>query len=281
VLSKKANDINVLAADLFNEFSHGKNTRGAKGILVVIDPEGEKVKMEIGYDLEHIYPDIFVAYVEDKQMLPFFENGKVGVGIEATVELIIAKAKGAVNKALYDPKYKHSTKLSHYSGGAGASATVTIDSKDLIKDTITDKSIFSADFSPEITFNKYKNVLKKHIKDPNLGIYTPESRKFYKKWIVTDAQQDNSLRDINNAGPSRLFTKGNYAVIRFPVKKREASPFFLKKGDRGWMLDFVSMNKNIRFNYKNYWHFISRNHKYMFAFKDWRFDKHGYPHLKK
>ena len=131
------------------------------------------------------------------------------------------------------------------------------------------------------TLDKYIEMLRLHIKDPNLGVYTPETRKFFSNWVVTDAQQDNERQVIEDAMPtSKIFTKDNLAVIRFSADLRQASPFFLEKGGQGWMLDFASMSKIIGFNHKNQWHLRQRKHKYMFGFKGVYFDKNGFPHKK-
>jgi hypothetical protein len=99
--------------------------------------------------------------------------------------------------------------------------------------------------------------------------------------VVTDTQQDNELRVINRAmSIAKIFTKDNLAVISFSPDDRQASPFFLEKGSQGWMMDFASMTKLIRFNHKNQWHLRQANHKYMFGFKEVFFDKNGFPHKK-
>ena len=159
--------------------------------------------------------------------------------------------------------------------------TVEIGSKAVEKQASPLAKKYQAQPSVRDALDKYIEVLRLHIKDPDLGIYTPESRKFFRDWLVTDAQQDNELRNINRAMPTaEIFIKDSLAVISFSPEDRQASPFFLEKGNQGWMMDFASMNKLIGFNHKNQWHLRQPNHKYMFGFKDVYFDKNGYPHKK-
>jgi hypothetical protein len=68
------------------------------------------------------------------------------------------------------------------------------------------------------------------------------------------------------------------AVIRFPVAERGCAPYFLVRGEQGWMLDFASMSILVGFNHRNQWHMRNLDHPFMFAFEDWRFDQHGFPH---
>jgi len=75
-----------------------------------------------------------------------------------------------------------------------------------------------------------------------------------------------------------VFIQAERAVVRFPVENRQASPYFLRRGNQGWMLDFVSMYRFVGFNHKNQWFFRDLEHPYLFAFEDWKFDQHGFPH---
>ena len=61
-------------------------------MLFLVDPQGKSVRLETGYDLEGIFTDAFTGYVEREQMLPFFVAGRIAPGIEATVELLVARA---------------------------------------------------------------------------------------------------------------------------------------------------------------------------------------------
>ncbi|MDX1741787.1 MAG: TPM domain-containing protein, partial [Rhodothermales bacterium] len=63
----------------------GVRTGAARGVLLLIDVNREVVRLEVGSDLEHVLPDAFVSRIERNQMAPFFREGRVGDGIEATV----------------------------------------------------------------------------------------------------------------------------------------------------------------------------------------------------
>ena len=281
VLKESPKDIDKKAVKLFQEYGVGRTTNGAKGVLFLIDPLGKQVRIEIGYDLEPIFTDGFTGYIERRQMTPFFQANKVGPGIEATVELLVGKALGKIATS-NDAGLNYEPQNGRFlSGGGGARVNVEIGSRNIEKKVSSLANKYQAQPSVHDTLDKYIEVLQLHVKDPNLGIYTPETRKFFSSWVVTDAQQDNELQVINRAMPfAEIFTKDNLAVVMFAPDLRQASPFFLEKGDRGWMLDFASMSKLIGFNHKNQWHLRRRNHKYMFGLKGVSFDKNGFPHKK-
>lgn len=124
VLGKAAADLDQKALELFEDYGVGRQTRGARGLLLVIDPLGQQLRLEVGYDLEGLYPDGFVGYVENQQMAPFFQAGRVGAGIEATVELLIGRAAGGYAANAVDG----GTPLAHLSGGGGARIGVQVGS---------------------------------------------------------------------------------------------------------------------------------------------------------
>jgi uncharacterized protein len=132
ILDKKADDINTLAADIFGHL--GEQTTGAKGLLFLIDPTGQQVRIEVGYDLEAIFPDGFVSYLENKQMVPFFEVGMVGAGVEATIELFAARMQRAIAGNDFDAGQELGL-LDHYSGGGGARVNIGINTKKLDKNS--------------------------------------------------------------------------------------------------------------------------------------------------
>ncbi|ABA89311.1 protein of unknown function DUF477 [Syntrophotalea carbinolica DSM 2380] len=278
VLDTSPGDLDDAAVTLFEKRGIGERTKGARGVLLLIDPAGRQVRMEIGYDLEGIFPDAFVGYIEQRQMAPFFEAGRIGAGIEATVELVVGKVLGAIDEGSYAPA-EEAGGLAHLSGGAGARSTVAIDSGIPAKPRLDDASGFAAQASPEQSLAVYLEVLRARVKDPELGLYSADTRAFFRKWLVTDAQQDNERRTLEaHIGQGQVLRHDGRAVVRFPVTERGAAPYFLIRGEEGWMLDFASMSILVGFNHRNQWHMRSLDHPFMFAFEDWRFDQHGFPH---
>lgn len=278
VLAESPGDIDRAAVKLFEDYGVGRRTRAARGVLLVVDPPGRQVRMEIDYDLEGIFPDGFIGYVEESQMAPFFQAGRIGDGVEATVELLVGRALGEVD-ARGSVLPNRPVALDHLSGGGGARIAVEVGSGPPEKGKAADAAYFDAQASPPETLRKYLEVLQKHVKDPDLGLYSTETRHFFRRWLVTDGQQDNELRGLLSVveqGMTRV--EGDRAVIRFPVGERRVAPYFFVRGEQGWMLDLASMSRLIGFNQNNQWFFRRTGHAYMFAFDDLGFDKNGFPH---
>lgn len=274
ILKEKALDINDRAAEIFGNL--GQKTRSAKGLLFLVDPIGEQVRIEVGYDLEPVFPDAFVSYLERAQMVPFFKAGKVGSGIEATTELFVTRAQNEIEGKAFDPE-KELQDLTYFSGGGGARIKTGISTGQAEKQPSPDRSRFQPGNTPQETLQLYKKALEMHIKDPELPLFTPETRKFFSNWVVTDAQQDNELRSLEKAPDGQLKISGTYAVLRHPIKSRTHSPYFFTQNENGWMLDFATMSKVLQMNHKNMWMMRKTDHPYMFGFSDWTFDTNGFP----
>jgi hypothetical protein len=272
-LKDPASDIDATAVELFDRHCLGEATAAARGLLLLIDPHNKQVRIEVGYDLEGILPDVTIAAIEHEQMLPFFLRQRVAAGIEALTELIVAKLMRSE-----DPQEPLPTQeLEHYSGGAGARIDIVQEERQAVY-SAKEIDFYSAQPTPMETLECYLQSLQMRIKSPELGLYTEETKEFLRNWLITDAQQKNALRDLNAVlAEAQVLELGDYAVIRFPQTQRKAAPHFLRRSTNGWQLDFATMSKTIRFNHRNQWHFVSMDFPYAEAFTDWSFDANGFP----
>jgi len=274
ILAEEALDINILAAEIFADL--GKKTSGARGLLYLVDPVGGQVRIEVGFDLEPVFPDAFVGYLERRQMAPFFSAGKVGNGIEATTELFVTRIRNSIEGRECDPQ-KELPDPGHFSGGGGARIKTVIGATAPVKVKIAAGQRYQPQAMPEQTLALYGASLQAHVKDPDLPLFTPATRKFFATRLVTDGQQDNELRSLKSAPQSEVLTSGHYAVLRYAFRERLYSPYFFTKGENGWMLDFATMSRVLQMNHKNMWMMKRTDHPYMFAFSDWKFDAGGFP----
>lgn len=270
ILDQAANDLDQQAVELFEKNRLGDRTAGARGLLLLVDPFSQQARIEVGYDLEGLFPDGFIAGLEYDQMLPFFQSDRVAEGVEALTELLVARLLRQETAEPANPRAS-----GHLSGGAGARISTA---GQLDQPASGSSGSYLPQATPLETLQVYRQVLRDRCKDPQLKIYTPETRQFFSSWLVTDGQQQNALRELERAWPTaKKFERGKLAVIRFPADNRQMAPFYLQLNSSGWQLDFATMSRTIGFNHRNQWHFRHRQHDYMFAFADWRFDQHGYP----
>lgn len=133
--------------------------------------------------------------------------------------------------------------------------------------------------TPQAVLHAYIAALEAHNVDPALSIYTEATKKMFAEWVVTPAQMDNEAKNYRRCRGEEVRMQGDLAVVRFDVKQRQCSPYFLRREGGGWKLDFTMMQTAISFNVDNEWRLKPEvPHDYGFAFTDWRFDSHGFPH---
>ncbi|WP_301102985.1 TPM domain-containing protein [Propionivibrio sp.] len=279
-------DLNRYTSQQFQALKVGSASKGGRGLLLVLDTADNKVRLEVSRSLEAAYPDAFIAYIEQRQMTPFFAAGRVADGILATTELIVTRAQHTQTNQGWDDEVWSPAATA----GGGATANARLDGAPVpatISDTPNAQKPGQGDSplaqnSPEVTLQAYLNAMSTRNASPDLDIYSAPTRAMLKQWVVTPAQMDNivaTYRDCH-ADAVRYDAQQTLAVIRYPVDERMCSPwFFVRQGDR-WQLDLTAMQGLIRFGRDNSWHFdvqLINQHPYQFAFADWGFDNRGYP----
>ena len=276
VTARNLEDVNSEAAVLFERLAADIRSETGRGLLLVIDADADLVRLEIGYALEGVFPDAFAAYVEHRQMVPFFERGRVADGILATTELIVARAQKAVANAGFEDEV-----WLVGSGGAGATARARIGAGPSPRTAVPAASAKAASQgSPAETLAAYFEAMAARNSDPTLSIYTPESRRMLRDWVVTAAQMDNAAKTAHDCpgGTTLISANGRHAVIRYPPDARNCAPYFFTQTNDGWALDFVTMQRVLRFGRSNAWLLAQQSgHPYAFAFEDWSFDQNGFP----
>ncbi|MDX1484926.1 MAG: TPM domain-containing protein [Alphaproteobacteria bacterium] len=278
VTGRDLGDINVFAAERFAALKIGQPGRSGRGLLLVIDAKADLVRLEVSSNLEGVYPDAFVAYVEHRQMVPFFGAGRIADGILATTELIVTRAQRAKANAGFDGEAWHGG-----SGGGGATAKAGIGAG-VDPGFRKNGTGIAAGRTPGETLAQYFRAMARRNAAPDLDIYTPATQRMLRRWVVTPAQMDNLVRAYRRCGASetRFGPDGRRAVIRYGLKERQCAPFFFLRNADGWALDLTVMQNLIRFGRDNSWHFVARAaNPYAFAFTDWRIDRRGYPRARK
>lgn len=274
VTTDTARDIDEHSAALFEDLGAGGLGDRGRGLLLLIDPSQDRLRLEVGYGLEGTFPDAFIAYVEQRQMVPFFRSNRVADGILATTELIVTRAQQAAKNAGLESEVWLAG-----SGGAGASTNARIGEGQVATVFETPTELRSGD-SPTRVLMQYFTRMQDRDGNPELDIYTPASRHMLRDWVMTPAQMDNILKSYGRcqAEEERIDTGGRYGVIRYPVRQRQCAPWFFENIDGAWALDLTMMQRAIRFGRDNSWHFDPyAEHPYDYAFLDWSFDSQGFP----
>lgn len=272
--TRQSGDINRYANERYRALGIGGESTTGRGLLLVIDPLQDRVRLEVSLGLEGIFVDAMVAYLEREQMRPYFQADRVADGILAATELLITRAQNAeANAGFYSEAW--------HADSAGAGATVEADIGSGYRRPGNPADDVAPGRTPAEAVKAYIQAMADHNLRPDLSLYTADTRAMLADWVVTTAQADNVVRTQQQctAEPTRIGPDGRLAVVRYPVAQRQCAPWFIKFEQGAWRLDLTMMQKTIRFGRSNAWHFdLNTDHPYRFAFSDWRLDRNGYPH---
>ncbi len=267
-----AGDLESLSHEQFGRLRVGGASRSGRGLLLVIDPAGDRVRLEVAAALEGIYTDGFAAYLQHRQMVPFFEAGRVADGILATTELIFARAIEATAGRAFDP-----ATLDAFSLGGGASTAARLGKGREPVTSLAGQAAPGA--TPEATVTAYLAAMRARNARADLDLYSRATQAMLRGWTITPAQMDQIARAYRNCTgrETRVGPGERRAVVRYAVGQRQCAPWFLVREDGAWRLDLASSQRAIHFNHRNQWRLAGAADDYDFAFEDWRFDRNGFP----
>lgn len=274
----------VTSSDILDIDKHANSTlraiapvsRHGRAALLVVDPSGDRVRLEVGGRLEHVLTDAFVSYVEREQMVPFFRSGRVADGIVATTELLVAQFQQHGVAAASGPQ----DSADGFAAGAGAGQKAFIGAGAVPNEDLPGlRSTPGLDQDPRLVVDGYLSEMARRNSNPDLQLYSQASREFLAQWTVTPAQMDNVVRIARGCEweEARFDAAGAHAVIRAGRTARQCAPWFLVRERDAWRLDLATMSEVTRFGRANAWRFATTPMPYGFAFTDWEFDRNGYP----
>ena len=271
VTAVDAGDLSRAAIDTFAARQVGIASTTGRGLLLLIDPAQNQVRLEVSAALEGVYVDAFVAHLEQRQMVPFFQRRRIADGILATTELIVERAIRAQRQAGFDGEV-----WTAFSAGGGATSEAGIGQAP--STSTRGAAIVARGDEPAAVVQAYLDAMSARNANPNSAIFSNATREMLAKWVVTPAQMDNIARTYRDCHAEAPQIEADRAVIRYAPAERACAPWFLIKEDGDWRLDLTMMQGSIRFGRNNAWHFTpGAVHPYRFAFADWRFDANGFP----
>jgi hypothetical protein len=228
------------------------------------DPVRHQTRLATGYDLEGTFSDGYLGSLLREQMAPFYQSGQVAEGVEATVELLVARAielasPHDLNGGDVAPNYRNRWRGRQPSrggcrirpaGDAGAA------SRGPLRRAVDGRGA---------AFAVYLNVLRTRDRRADLGIYSKATTDWLRARPVTVAQQRNELAAIEAVYATRTVREqGGLAVISF----RNAPlvpPYLLRREGTGWTIDLASAGRAFGFDHLNRWFVRDKNTEYAFG----------------
>jgi uncharacterized protein len=88
VRSLEGGQIDDFAVKLFHQWRIGQENKN-NGVLLLVAIEDRKAKIEVGYGLEHVLPDILAGRILREQLFPAFREQRYAAGLNAAVGRIV------------------------------------------------------------------------------------------------------------------------------------------------------------------------------------------------
>jgi tetratricopeptide (TPR) repeat protein len=238
-----------LGAELFNNWRIG-HTTGGRGVLLVLADREKLIKIEVSYELEDVFTDIFCGYIEDKQLKAYFLSNQVAIGLVAVLEEIEQRAQ-IKHQAADTTAAIDRLDDALLSGGGGATRKLS----EYRPETVAEAgSNYPAGRSPDDAWQTLIRSWQDKVRDPNLGVYTRITRLAYRDFQnLPDSRYEEDVLNYKSK-PYEILQNDRSAVIFFGKKKGwENAPFLFSRTEAGWQFDIVHQRKYVRMGKSPKW----------------------------
>ena len=230
------------AAELFTRWNIGRDT-GGRGVLFLFVESAGELKIEVGYELEGVYPDAFVGSFQDS-LRHYFAGRYFGDVVSSMITAMLKRAQQHDPESLV-AEFKNSlpgkngVEVTYKSGGGGILESGFLYEKDqklkLIRELGEEiRSTYTAHSDPHEVVRRYIDSLSKGYNDPYLGLLTEGSRYMRLEYPKSAGYQRQAAREFG--GKYDLKTHGDLAVATFG--NPNAIPLLLRKDQQGlWHID--------------------------------------------
>ena len=244
--------IEELAIEKVQALGIGGKSREERGLLLLYDFEGKKLRIEVGYALEEYFPDAFVGYLVHDHARDFFAISSPGdfvIGLNLLIRMLHYRIREEVLGNKFDPRVVEIIRHQGYlSGGAGISALIPpggqyeISWQPAIAEK--DRQEYSPQPTPKAAYEKYLEWLMAGKYDPRIELFTPRSQKYLKSLPMTKAYFHYWL--IQEFGKKyEICTRKDAALLYF-TNDPLVGPHFFRRTDKGWQMDMVAEVGNTR-----------------------------------
>jgi tetratricopeptide (TPR) repeat protein len=251
--------IESLAAEIFSNWQIG-GTTGGRGLLLLLSDEEKLIKIEVSYELEDVFTDIFCGYIEDKQLKGYFLSDQVGIGLVAVMEEIEQRSQ-IKHQQDYTAAQINRLDAELLSGGAGAKRQLS-DYRE--KEVAAVGLNYPPGHTPDDAWQTLIRSWENKVRDPNLGVYTEITRLAYRDFKnLPDSRYEDDVATYKNK-PYEVIGNHTYAVIFFGKKKGwDNAPFLFCRTAAGWQFDIVHQRKYVRMGRNPHWGIERADHPYV------------------
>lgn len=259
--------ISEAAALLFSKWQVGRAMEGG-GVLLLLVDDNKEVKLEISYELEPIFTDLFTGAVERRQLQSRFVAGELEIGLIAVMEELEARAQLLhADIAVEDAISKRDAR--YLSQGAGA--RIALEPMEVIGLSPTSRinTRYPAGESIDDAWQALLKRWKDQERDPFLQVFLPTARLAYRDFATMPKERLSQQYQTYSNRAYQVLEDGNHGVIYFGKKEGwDNAPFLFCRTDEGWQFDLVNQKRFIRMGPSPSWGVEFGAHPYMLLLWD-------------
>jgi uncharacterized membrane protein YgcG len=260
--------IETVAAEVLSGWNIGRDF-GGRGLLLLLVDDRKLVKLEVSYELEDVFTDLYTGFVEDRQLGPNFRDGELGIGLIAVMEEMELRAQ-LKNQGSGAAKTVEGRDMELLSGGAGAQRELT-DEEGTAVSTARRVSPGAGGSTPgeawEIMLSKWREEEAHRDRD----IYTESTRMAMGDQNRPDSRTTSKV-GVWSALQYEVIQEGDYAAISFGnVKGWDKAPWLFCRTEGGWKFDIVNQRKWVVMGRAPAWHVERADHPYVDLFSNFSY----------
>lgn len=240
--------IEIAAAQLFDEWQVGAGTQG-KGVLFLFVEKNGVLKIEVGYELEGVFPDAFVGSFQET-LKDYYRGEYFGDVVSKMVITMMRRAQGEEAKVLMDsfvdglPRQQDAIvekSMSYRSGGAGVTESNFITNKEKKLKNVQqlsdeERAQYDKGADLEIVLQRYLKSLQAGVNDPYLPLLTEGSQMMRLEYPKNAGFQRRAFSDFS--GKYKIHQKEDFAAVRF--ERADVMPILFRKDGKGdWLADIT------------------------------------------
>lgn len=215
-----------------------------RGLLLVYDLAGRRLRVEVGPMLEGIITDGFAGYLMREHAAAFFAFDDPVVGLRTTLFMVHRRIREAALGQRLDPRVlTYITDSVRLAAGAGATARITPAGSSISPflgrvSTSAERARFAPQPSPAATFARYLTWLRDGEFQTDLPLFTRQSQVLLKRLPLTRVYNDYIL--YGEYGQRfTIDVRGDRALLVFTTTPF-VSPHFFRRTPQGWQMDIVA-----------------------------------------
>ncbi len=248
-------DVAPLAERLFRELGVGRDALTG-GILIVLDSEGGRARIEVSYSLEGDLPDAFLSQLARDQLVPYVSHRAAGMAVMDVVHflrdrMLDAAAAGALDLSEVPKTDRLEVLLASRSGGGGAQVTLpALPSHTEFKRRVPDaeRARYAPSADPLETAEALQRVRRDMAGDPTLELFTAGSRVMRARYPVAPYEEQLRASAFERSRPLELQVRGDLAFLGSKTPARDFVPVLMVRQDGLWRVDLAETLKNFFFD---------------------------------